>query len=95
MNAQFGLPEIWKISSCLRMPVAPATSDRRDLREVLDAHFLELIDVQAGLLAVPALLRRVLGGFGCDVGLRRGLMAAATAVGSVAFVTRHAGCPDW
>jgi hypothetical protein len=58
---------------------------------VLDRHFFQLVDVEAGLLAVPRLLGGVFGDFGRDVGLRRGLMAAATAVGSVTFVTRHAG----
>ena len=38
-----------------------------------------------------AFLECVLGGFGGDVRLRRGLM---TSVGSVAFVTRHAGYPN-
>jgi hypothetical protein len=58
---------------------------------VLDAHFLELGDVEAGLLA---LVQGVFGRFGGDVGLWRGLMmAATTAVRSVTFVTRHAGYP--
>ena len=55
-------------------------------------HLLQLGDVEAGLLA--SRLQGVFGGFGGDVWLRRGLMTAATAVGSVTLVTRHAGYPN-
>ena len=58
-----------------------------DLGEMLDTHFLHLGDVEAG---APLFGKGVLGGLGGDVWLRGGLVAA-TPVGSVTFVTGHAG----
>ena len=64
---------IWKISSCLRIPVAPATVQiLGDLGELLDAHLLQLGDVQP-LLALGVLEFEDLVG---DVGLRGRLLAA-------------------
>jgi len=60
---------------------------------MLDGHLLEVGDIEPGFLALLKSGRGVFGDFVGDVGLRRGLMAAATAVGSVTLVTRHAGYP--
>ena len=57
---------IWKISSCLRRPVAPITPEvLGDLHQRLDGHLLELTDPQAGLAALGRQVERWIVG---DVG---------------------------
>ena len=58
-----------------------------DLGEMLDAHLLQLVDVEPGLLA---LVQGMFGRFGGHIGLGWGLVTA-TAVGTVTLVTGHAG----
>jgi len=58
---------IWKISSCLRMPVAPPTArSLGDLRELLNAHVLQIGDVQPLLGPAPAGGALGGGAFGCS-----------------------------
>ena len=81
---------IWKISSCLRMPVAPATVEvLGDLRQLLDALVLQLGDVQAGA-ATLLLAVRLAGRFGPAALLARtGLLTLATLRPGLDFCPRR------